>query len=149
MPTIMAGGFLRRGKDSYFIVIKKLLQLFNHITGLILYFCSAIMNHHYAIIMAGGVGTRFWPMSTTQHPKQFLDILGTGSTLLQDTYNRMLKVCKNENIYVVTNSIYFDLVKQQLPKLIKENILLEPSRRNTAPCIAYASYKIHKKDPCT
>jgi mannose-1-phosphate guanylyltransferase len=147
MPTIMAGGFLRRHKDSYFIVIKKLLQLFNHITSLILYFCNAIMNHHYAIIMAGGVGTRFWPMSTTQHPKQFLDILGTGSTLLQDTYNRMLKVCKNDNIYVVTNSIYFDLVKQQLPKLIKENILLEPSRRNTAPCIAYASYKIHKKDP--
>lgn len=147
MPTIMAGGFLRRGKDSYFIVIKKLLQLFNHITGLILYFCSAIMNHHYAIIMAGGVGTRFWPMSTTQHPKQFLDILGTGNTLLQDTYNRILKVCKNENIYVVTNSIYFDLVAQQLPKLNKENILLEPSRRNTAPCIAYASYKIHKKDP--
>ncbi|MDP3556296.1 MAG: mannose-1-phosphate guanylyltransferase [Bacteroidota bacterium] len=105
------------------------------------------MNHHYAIIMAGGVGTRFWPMSTTQHPKQFLDILGTGSTLLQDTYNRMLKVCENENIYIVTSAAYEKLVIKQLPNLPKENIIYEPSRRNTAPCIAYASYKIHKRDP--
>ena len=95
--------------------------------------------------MAGGVGTRFWPMSTTQHPKQFLDILGTGSTLLQDTYNRMLKVCKNENIYIVTSTLYEDLVAKQLPNLPKDNILCEPSRRNTAPCVA--SYKIHKRDP--
>ncbi|MDO9000910.1 MAG: mannose-1-phosphate guanylyltransferase [Bacteroidota bacterium] len=105
------------------------------------------MNHHYAIIMAGGVGTRFWPMSTTKHPKQFLDILGTGSTLLQDTYNRMLKVCENENIYIVTSAAYEKLVIKQLPNLPKENIIYEPSRRNTAPCIAYASYKIHKRDP--
>ncbi len=105
------------------------------------------MNHHYAIIMAGGVGTRFWPMSTTQHPKQFLDILGTGKTLLQDTYTRMLKVCAKENIYIVTSGAYDELVAQQLPDLPKENILCEPSRRNTAPCVAYASYKIHKRDP--
>jgi mannose-1-phosphate guanylyltransferase len=105
------------------------------------------MKHHYAIIMAGGVGTRFWPMSTTQHPKQFLDILGTGETLLQNTYHRMLKVCPNENIYVVTSSAYHNLVTEQLPGLVKENILLEPARKNTAPCIAYASYKIHKRDP--
>jgi mannose-1-phosphate guanylyltransferase len=97
--------------------------------------------------MAGGVGTRFWPMSTTQHPKQFLDILGTGSTLLQDTYKRMLKVCKKENIYIVTSTSYEELVATQLPSLPKENILCEPSRRNTAPCVAYASYKIHKRDP--
>jgi mannose-1-phosphate guanylyltransferase len=97
--------------------------------------------------MAGGVGTRFWPMSTTQHPKQFLDILGTGSTLLQDTYKRMLKVCKKENIYIVTSAAYETLVGEQLPSLPKENILCEPSRRNTAPCVAYASYKIHKRDP--
>lgn len=105
------------------------------------------MKHHYAIIMAGGVGTRFWPMSTTQHPKQFLDILGTGETLLQQTYNRVSKICPNENIYVVTNSVHESLVAEQLPSLIRENILSETTRRNTAPCIAYASYKIHKRDP--
>ena len=97
--------------------------------------------------MAGGVGTRFWPMSTTQHPKQFLDILGTGETLLQQTYERLSKVCPNENIYVVTSSAYEQLVAQQLPGLLKENILCEPARKNTAPCVAYASYKIHKRDP--
>lgn len=105
------------------------------------------MKHHYAIIMAGGVGTRFWPMSTTQHPKQFLDILGTGETLLQQTYHRMLQICDNENIFVVTSSIYEDLVAKQLPNIVKDNILCEPARKNTAPCVAYASYKIHKRDP--
>ncbi|HQQ93660.1 MAG TPA: sugar phosphate nucleotidyltransferase [Bacteroidia bacterium] len=105
------------------------------------------MQHHYAIIMAGGLGTRFWPMSTSQFPKQFLDILGTGETLLQQTYNRMLQVCRPENIYVVTSLAYEKLVAEQLPKLRRENILGEPARRNTAPCIAYASYKIHKRDP--
>jgi mannose-1-phosphate guanylyltransferase len=104
------------------------------------------MKHHYAIIMAGGVGTRFWPMSTTQHPKQFLDILGTGETLLQQTYNRLSKVCPIENVYVVTSHAYEDLVAEQLPGLLKENILCEPARKNTAPCIAYASYKIQKRD---
>jgi mannose-1-phosphate guanylyltransferase len=105
------------------------------------------MKHHYAIIMAGGVGTRFWPMSTTQKPKQFLDILGTGETLLQQTYNRVRKVCLNENIYVVTSTAYADLVKEQLPAILHENILCEVARKNTAPCVAYASYKIHKRDP--
>lgn len=105
------------------------------------------MSHRYAIIMAGGVGTRFWPMSTTLHPKQFLDILGTGETLLQNTYKRMLRVCENNNIYVVTSSAYKDLVKEQLPHIKTENILCEPARKNTAPCVAYASYKIHKRDP--
>jgi mannose-1-phosphate guanylyltransferase len=105
------------------------------------------MNHHYAIIMAGGVGTRFWPMSTTQHPKQFSDILGTGRTLLQQTYDRLLGVCHSSKIYVVTSNSYQNLVAQQLPDLPAENILTEPSRKNTAPCVAYASYKIHKLDP--
>ncbi len=97
--------------------------------------------------MAGGVGTRFWPMSTTQHPKQFLDILGTGETLLQQTYERVAKVCPKENIYVVTSNAYEGLVAEQLPHLLKENILCEAARKNTAPCVAYASYKIHKRDP--
>jgi mannose-1-phosphate guanylyltransferase len=105
------------------------------------------MKHHYAIIMAGGVGTRFWPMSTTQRPKQFLDILGSGETLLQQTYQRLLKVCNNDNIYVVTSLHYEQLVAEQLPALLKENILCETARKNTAPCVAFASYKIHKRDP--
>src|ERR1051325_4712852 len=105
------------------------------------------MEHYYAVIMAGGVGTRFWPMSTTQHPKQFLDILGTGQTLLQQTYHRVAKVCPKENIFVVTSNVYESLVAEQLPELLKENILCETARKNTAPCVAYASYKIHKRDP--
>jgi mannose-1-phosphate guanylyltransferase len=105
------------------------------------------MKNHYAIIMAGGVGTRFWPMSTQAHPKQFIDILGTGRTLLQQTYDRLVKVCPKDNIYVVTSTSYHDLVHQQLPKLPKANILCEPARKNTAPCIAYASYKIHQLNP--
>lgn len=105
------------------------------------------MQNHYAIIMAGGVGTRFWPMSTTKNPKQFLDILGTGRTLLQQTYDRLLKVCPGENIYVVTSQSYSKLVETQLPDLPIKNILCEPARKNTAPCIAYASYKIHKLNP--
>jgi mannose-1-phosphate guanylyltransferase len=105
------------------------------------------MKNQYCIIMAGGVGTRFWPMSTTEHPKQFLDILGTGRTLIQQTFDRFIQLCPLENIYVVTSEIYENLVSEQLPELSKNNILTEPSRRNTAPCVAYASYKIHKLNP--
>lgn len=105
------------------------------------------MKNQYCIIMAGGVGSRFWPMSTTNHPKQFLDILGTGRTLLQQTFDRFKELCPLNNIYVVTNDIYEKLVIEQLPGLPKENILTEPARKNTAPCIAYASYKIHKLNP--
>ncbi len=105
------------------------------------------MNNYYAVIMAGGVGTRFWPMSTTQHPKQFLDILGNGRTLLQQTYDRLLNVCPNENIFVVTSNAYEQLVAQQLPNIPASNILTEPARKNTAPCVAYASYKIHQLNP--
>lgn len=99
------------------------------------------------LIMAGGVGSRFWPKSRNHFPKQFIDILGLGKSLLQLTYERFLKICPNEQIFILTNAGYADLVKEQLPTILKENILLEPSRNNTAPCIAYASYKIAKKNP--
>lgn len=96
--------------------------------------------------MAGGVGSRFWPKSRNHFPKQFIDILGTGESLLQLTYQRFLKICPNENILILTNKDYADLVKLQLPEILVDNILLEPSRNNTAPCIAYATYKILQKN---
>lgn len=101
----------------------------------------------YVIIMAGGVGSRFWPYSRNKRPKQFLDVLGTGQSLLQMTYNRFLQTAGKDNIIIVTNQQYNGLVKEQLPDLHQDQILLEPARRNTAPCVAYACYKIHKKDP--
>jgi mannose-1-phosphate guanylyltransferase len=103
--------------------------------------------NYYAIIMAGGVGSRFWPISRTSHPKQFIDILGTGKTLIQNTYERFLKVCPKENIYVVTNESYTGLVKKQLPDMADEQILTEPVMRNTAPCVAYGSFKIESINP--
>ncbi|MEI7582416.1 mannose-1-phosphate guanylyltransferase [Runella sp.] len=105
------------------------------------------MNHTYVVIMAGGVGTRFWPFSRNNNPKQFHDVLGTGQSLLQQTASRFEGVCPLENIYIVTSTEYYDLVKQQLPFLSDDQILLEPNRRNTAPCIAYACYKIANRDP--
>lgn len=101
----------------------------------------------FVIIMAGGVGSRFWPYSRKSHPKQFLDVLGVGKSLLQLTYHRFLNLCQKENIYIVSNNAYYDLIKEQLPDLTDDQILLEPNRRNTAPCIAYASYKIASKHP--
>lgn len=103
--------------------------------------------HTYCVIMAGGVGSRFWPMSRTAYPKQFLDFLGLGRTLLQQTYDRFLGICPAENILVVTNAQYAALVKEQLPTLKDAQILAEPSRRNTAPCVAYASHVIAARDP--
>jgi len=97
--------------------------------------------------MAGGIGSRFWPMSKTSHPKQFIDILGTGQTLIQQTYSRLKKICPEENIYIVTNEMYEDLILEQLAGITKEQIICEPSRKNTAPCIAYANYKIAEKNP--
>ncbi len=97
--------------------------------------------------MAGGIGSRFWPMSRTAHPKQFMDILGTGQTLLQQTYNRFLRLCPKENIYFVTNDSYVDLVKEQIKGIDVKNILSEPARKNTAPCVAYACYKIAQLNP--
>ncbi|MCO5233693.1 MAG: mannose-1-phosphate guanylyltransferase [Chitinophagales bacterium] len=105
------------------------------------------MQKNYAAIMAGGIGSRFWPASRTNKPKQFLDILGTGESLLQATYKRFLKVCNKENIFILTNEHYIDLVKEQLPDIQDFQILAEPARKNTAPCIAYASYKIEQIEP--
>src|ERR1041384_688073 len=102
--------------------------------------------HHYVAIMAGGIGSRFWPISRTNFPKQFLDILGTGKTLIQQTYERYQKLVPKENIYVVASREYADIVKDQLPNIPLENILAEPSRKNTAPCIAYVAFKLMKKD---
>jgi mannose-1-phosphate guanylyltransferase len=102
---------------------------------------------YYAIIMAGGIGSRFWPISRTSHPKQFIDILGTGKTLIQNTYERFLKICPKENIYIVTNENYSDLVKNQLPGIADQQILTEPVMRNTAPCIAYGCFKIESINP--
>lgn len=93
--------------------------------------------------MAGGIGSRFWPMSRTAHPKQFIDILGTGRTLLQSTFDRFLPICPKENIFIVTNEAYRSLVLEQLPDVKPENLLCETARKNTAPCIAYAAYKIY------
>jgi len=94
--------------------------------------------------MAGGIGSRFWPISRTDFPKQFLDILNTGRTLIQATYDRFADFIPAENIYVVTFEQYKDIVAKQLPQLPVENILCEPSRKNTAPCVAYISYKLQK-----
>lgn len=97
--------------------------------------------------MAGGVGSRFWPLSTTNNPKQFLDILGTGKSLLRSTFERLQRICPDENFYIVTNKIYKEKVLEQLPELKPEQVLLEPKRKNTAPCIAYANYEIRKRNP--
>jgi len=101
------------------------------------------MNNNYSIIMAGGIGSRFWPMSIPEKPKQFLDVLGIGKSLIQMTYERLLNISPNENIYIVTNAEYKNLVLEQLPSLNPSQILTEPERKNTAPCIAYAAGKIH------
>jgi mannose-1-phosphate guanylyltransferase len=103
--------------------------------------------HHYVAIMAGGIGSRFWPMSRSNFPKQFLDILHIGKTLIQQTFERYSKLVPKENIYVVTSQDYVSIVKQQLEDLPEENILAEPSRKNTAPCIAYIAFKLMKRDP--
>lgn len=104
-------------------------------------------DRNHLVIMAGGIGSRFWPMSTVDCPKQFIDILGVGRTLLQLTYDRFSGICPPENVWVVTNKRYAQLVREQLPEIPQENILLEPCRRNTAPCIAYVSWHIKSKDP--
>ena len=104
------------------------------------------MKHRYVVIMAGGVGSRFWPVSRQSLPKQFLDILGSGETLLQQTYKRFTKLCPKQNIFVVTSEEHTHLVSEQLD-IKKERILSEPFRRNTAPCVAYATYRILSIDP--
>lgn len=105
------------------------------------------MDNIYVAIMAGGIGSRFWPESRIEKPKQFLDILNTGETLLQTTYQRFTKIVAKDNIYIVTNEDYTDLVHEQLPEVLPGNILAEPVRRNTAPCIAYVSHKVASINP--
>mgnify|MGYP000541434520 CR=1 FL=1 len=105
------------------------------------------MKDNYCVIMGGGIGSRFWPFSRESYPKQFLDFFGTGRSLLQMTFDRFSKIIPIENIYIVTNEQYASLVKEQLPELGKSQILLEPARRNTAPCIAYAAYHIKACNP--
>lgn len=101
--------------------------------------------NNYCVIMAGGIGSRFWPMSRTLYPKQFIDILGTGQTLIQQTFHRLNRLVPKENIFIVTNELYKELVLEQL-EVKADQVLCEPNRRNTAPCIAYANYKIAKRN---
>ncbi|TQM49449.1 mannose-1-phosphate guanylyltransferase [Arcticibacter tournemirensis] len=105
------------------------------------------MNNYYAVIMAGGVGSRFWPVSRTSYPKQFIDIAGTGTSLIQATYQRFKDIVPEENIYILTNEKYRELVKEQLKGIQYHQVLCEPVMRNTAPCIAYACHKIAALDP--
>ncbi len=104
-------------------------------------------SNYYAVIMAGGVGSRFWPVSTSEFPKQFHDMLGAGQTLIQKTYSRLIKIVPSENILILTNERYKDIVLEQLPLVLAQQILLEPVMRNTAPCILYAALKIQKINP--
>ena len=97
--------------------------------------------------MAGGIGSRFWPESRTNKPKQFIDVLGTGKTLIQSTFDRFCEILPKENIFIVSSAEYNELVNEQLPQLNPENLILEPERKNTAPCIGYACYKIGNRDP--
>ncbi|MEM7485857.1 MAG: mannose-1-phosphate guanylyltransferase [Bacteroidota bacterium] len=103
--------------------------------------------NYYAVLMAGGVGSRFWPVSTSSYPKQFHDMLGTGKTLIQKTFDRLNKFIPTENILILTNERYNGLVLEQLPQVKQEQVVLEPAMRNTAPCILYASLKIKKMNP--
>lgn len=108
---------------------------------------SKLNQNNNLVIMAGGVGSRFWPMSTEANPKQFIDVFGTGRTFIQMTYDRFKGIVEPENVWVVTSERYADIVAEQLPEIPKGNILLEPCRRNTAPCIAYVSWRIKAKNP--
>ena len=104
-------------------------------------------NNNFAVIMAGGIGSRFWPLSTSDFPKQFHDILGTGRTLIQHTFDRLAGLIPHDQILVLTNERYLDLVLEQLPEITADQVVLEPEMRNTAPCILYASLKIQKMNP--
>lgn len=102
---------------------------------------------NHVVIMAGGIGSRFWPMSTPEYPKQFVDVMGCGKTMIQMTVERFAPLCPKENVWIVTSAAYVDIVRRQLPDIPKGNILAEPCARNTAPCIAYACWKIRVKHP--
>ncbi|MDD3388231.1 MAG: sugar phosphate nucleotidyltransferase, partial [Prevotella sp.] len=104
-------------------------------------------NNNHVIIMAGGIGSRFWPMSTPEYPKQFIDVMGIGRSLIQLAVDRLTEVAPISNFWVVTGERYVDIVQQQLPEIPSQNILAEPEPRNTAPCISYACWKIKKHFP--
>lgn len=106
-----------------------------------------IVNNRYCVIMGGGIGSRFWPYSRTDYPKQFIDFFGTGRSFLQMSYDRVKDIIPDDHIFIVTNELYAPLIKEQLPQLADNQILLEPARRNTAPCIAWAAYHIAALDP--
>ena len=105
-------------------------------------------NMNHVVIMAGGIGSRFWPLSTPEFPKQFIDILGCGRTLIQLTVDRFKGICPDENFWVVTNEKYVDIVKDQIPTIPESHILAEPAARNTAPCVAWAGWRIRQEDEC-
>ena len=105
------------------------------------------MNNTYCVIMAGGIGARFWPESRQSKPKQFLDILGTGKSFIRHTYERFVGLVPPERFLVVTNARYKELVLQHIPEISEQQVLCEPVGRNTAPCIAYAAYRLHRTDP--
>jgi len=107
----------------------------------------AFAENYYAVIMAGGIGSRFWPVSTTEFPKQFQDMLGTGKSLLQNTFSRMNTLIPSKNTYILTNDRYVDLVQEQLPEISLNQVVLEPAMRNTAPCILLSALKIYKENP--
>ena len=101
----------------------------------------------YCVIMCGGVGSRFWPFSRQEMPKQFHDLFGSGNTLLQSTFERIREIVPPENVIIVTNRDYLSIIREQLPEVRQENILLEPDRRNTAPCLCWAAHHIYARDP--
>ncbi|EJW97673.1 Mannose-1-phosphate guanylyltransferase (GDP), partial [gut metagenome] len=105
------------------------------------------MHKNHVVIMAGGIGSRFWPISTPEYPKQFIDILGCGRSLIQLTADRFVSICSADNFWVVTNAAYVDIVKKQLPNIPAHHILAEPEARNTAPCIAWACWTIQQECP--
>jgi mannose-1-phosphate guanylyltransferase len=123
--------------SSLFISLPRILKLKQNLMN----------NNNFCVIMAGGVGSRFWPMSRTSRPKQFIDILDTGKTLIQQTFNRFLAICPAENIYIVTNELYKKLILDQITGIREDQVLCEPLRRNTAPAIAYAAFKIMAANP--
>ena len=104
-------------------------------------------SNYYAVLMAGGIGSRFWPISTEQFPKQFHDMLGTGKSLIQKTFDRLGNIIPQDNILILTNERYSDLVKEQLPSVTNKHMVLEPAMRNTAPCILLSALKIYKENP--
>src|SRR5689334_22979280 len=106
-----------------------------------------MIQNNYCVIMAGGIGSRFWPMSRNAHPKQFIDILGSGKTLIRQTFERFKNICPPGNIYVITSDAYVGLVREQLPEINDSQIIAEPQRRNTAPCVAYSAFKIFGTNP--